>query len=168
MHICNFSHIELLCVCLFIFFLIIDANLLTTCYLLLVEADGKRAKAPASLVRPLNWFFFLPTLVALRFIRVMLSLVSICLGFDEIEASTMVTFLHESRRNIRQVLLEAKHRNKRRHSVIYDYVKQQVLSFLTSLSALISQTSDTNKVHNKTSVIVKTVHELSVQCYTHE
>ncbi|XP_055315212.1 dentin sialophosphoprotein-like isoform X2 [Sitodiplosis mosellana] len=117
------------------------------------KTDGKRAKAPASLVRPLNWFFFLPTLVALRFIRVMLSLVSICLGFDEIEASTMVTFLHESRRNIRQVLLEAK-RNKHRSSAI-DYAKQSALSFLSNLSNCISHMPPdaTDKVHsNKTSL----------------
>lgn len=131
-------------------------NILTTHYTLLLKVDGKRAKAPASLVRPLNWFLFLPTLVALRFVRVILSLVSISLGFDEIEASTMVTFLHDSRRNIRHVLVEAK-QNKPRSSSI-EYAKKFVLSILSNLINLISHTppDSTNKVHsNKTSVNVE-------------
>lgn len=154
---------------LFFFLLLIGINLLTLLVFFITWADGKRAKAPASLVRPLNWFLFLPTLVALRMVRVMLSLVSICLGFNEIEGSTMVTFLHESRRTIRQILVEGK-RNKHRSSTI-DYAKQSILSFLFNLSTFVSQTptnATTIVQNNKTSVIVNTVHELLVQCYMHE
>lgn len=102
-------------------------------------------------------------------VRVMLSLVSICLGFDEIEGSTMVTFLHESRRTIRQIMVEGK-RNKHRSSTI-DHAKQSILSFLFNLRVFVSQTptNATINVHNnKTSVIVNIVHELLVQCYMHE
>lgn len=59
---------------------------------------GRKGKATASLVRPLPWIVFLPTLIILRYTRVILSLAAICLGFEEIEASTMVTHLHNARR----------------------------------------------------------------------
>lgn len=133
------------------------------------NADGKRSKAPVGLVRPLPWVFFLPTLVALRLTRVMLSLVSICFGFDEIEASTMVGFLHESRRSVRQVLIEVKrnkasHQNHHQDSSI-DCVKQMALSFLSNLRILFSETPDKTKTHNnKTSVTINTIHKLLLQC----
>lgn len=123
--------------------------------------DGKRAKPPASLVRPLPWVFFLPTLVVLRYTRVILSLLSICFGYDEIEASTMVTFLHQSRRNIRNIAQEGQRKRskqltkkKRQHSSM-EYAKWIVLSFLSNLSNLVYPAPDTIKLHsNKTSVII--------------
>lgn len=134
--------------------------------MLVIVVDGKRARAPASLVRPLPWVFFLPTLVALRYTRVILSLISICFGYDEIEASTMVSFLHQSRRTIRHITHEAQ-RSKLNHVTqnqlhsSIEYAKRLGLSFLSNLSNLISQAPDTMKVHNnKTSVIIDNGHEL--------
>lgn len=123
--------------------------------------DGRRAKAPATLIRPLPWVFFLPTLVVLRYTRVILSLLSICFGYDEIEASTMVTFLHQSRRTIRHIAHEGKRKQskqltktQRQHSSM-EYAKRIVLSFLSNLRNLVSFAPDTIKLHsNKTSVII--------------
>lgn len=70
------------------------------CYYFLV---GRKGKAPASLVRPLPWIVFLPTLIVLRYIRIVLSLAAICLGFDEIEATTMVAYFHDGRRYIHKI-----------------------------------------------------------------
>lgn len=128
------------------------------------KTDGKRGKAPASLVRPLPWLFFLPILVFLRYTRVILSFISLCCGFDGIKASTMVSFLHQSRRNIRQITLEAKQNSKHRNSSI-ESVQMAILSLLSNLSNLVGQTSERMNVHNnKTSVIIDNGHELLVQC----
>lgn len=120
------------------------------------KIDGKRAaKAPAVLVRPLPWVFFLPALVLMRYTRVMLSLISICCGFDEIEASTMVAFLHQSRRNVHQINNQAARNriNETQQCSTIAYVNQFFLSVLSNLCKLISCTSDPAKVHsNKTSV----------------
>ncbi|XP_031618414.1 uncharacterized protein LOC116337730 [Contarinia nasturtii] len=112
--------------------------------------DGKRVKTSIGLVRPLPWVFFLPTLVALRFVRVVLSLVAICVGFEEIEASMMVSFLHKSRRNMRHISVEARRNNKSQISCA-DYVKRITLTLLTQLSNFISQNPNdtTNKTTNK-------------------
>lgn len=119
------------------------------------KQDGKRAKAPAVLVRPLPWIFFLPALIVMRYTRVILSLVSICCGFNEIESTTMVTFLHQTRRNARQISNEAK-RNQIKETQQYSWiahVKRIFLLVLSNLSKLITPASDPIKVHsNKTSV----------------
>lgn len=74
----------------------------------MIFTDGKRAKTPPILIRPLPWIFFLPALIILRYTRVIVSLISICIGFDEITATTMVSYLHQSRRNIRSIIHKAK------------------------------------------------------------
>lgn len=64
---------------------------------------GRKGKATAGLIRPLPWIVFLPTLIVLRYTRIILSLAAICLGFDDIEASTMVTYFHDVRRYIHKI-----------------------------------------------------------------
>lgn len=84
----------------------------------------------------------------------MLSLISICCGFDEIEASTMVVFLQQSRRHIRQIVNEAQRKRvKETQQCSIDYIRRVFLSVVSNLLKLISPTSDSVKVHNnKTSV----------------
>lgn len=114
-------------------------------------------KKPVNLIRPLPWIFFLPTLIALRYTRIVLSLLSICLGYNEIEVPTMVTWLHQSRRTIRHIVHEAK-QNKQLNAVQsqnipIDYFKRAILSMLSNLSSLIFSTPYIVAMHNnKTSV----------------
>lgn len=138
------------------------------------------AKKSVNLIRPLPWILFLPTLVALRYTRVILSLLSICLGYDEIEVSTMVTWLHQSRRTIRHIVLEANrneqlkaaaqsHTNNDTNNTSIDCFKRIILSLVSNLSGLIFSTPYTIAVHNnKTSVkfplLSVDVREILVQC----
>lgn len=140
-------------------------------------SDSKKSD---QLIRPLPWVLFLPTLVALRYTRVILSLLSICLGYDEIEVSTMVAWLHQSRRTIRHIVHEAK-RNEQKAAVAttqshnynntsIDCFKRIILSLVSNLSGLIFSTPYTVAVHNnKTSVKISfisvDVREILVQCW---
>lgn len=154
---CIVTHMSLNCVCL-LFIMKKKCFFYENYYKYFFKSkiDGKRAaKAPAVLVRPLPWVFFLPALVLMRYTRVMLSLISICCGFDEIEASTMVAFLHQSRRNVHQINNQAARNriNETQQCSTIAYVNQFFLSVLSNLCKLISCTSDPAKVHsNKTSV----------------
>lgn len=122
--------------------------------------EGKRSKAPPCLIRPLPWILFLPTLIVLRYTRVILSLISICFGYDEIEASTMVTFLHQSRRTIRHIADEGKRKQNQFNPIAQnsaqstmEYTKLFILSILSNLTNLLIHPADANKVYNnKTSV----------------
>lgn len=125
-------------------------------------ADGKRAKPVASLVRPLPWILFLPTLVALRYARVLFSLISICCGCDEIEPSTMVSYLHQTRRTLRHIAHDAKQQqaiDKQNQATSIDYNKRLsgIVSFLSELIGTIL--SDKVHTNNKTSVIICDYHE---------
>lgn len=125
---------------------------------------------PAVLIRPLPWVLFLPALVVIRYIRVILSLLSICCGFEEIEASTMVTFLHKSRRNVRQISTEAKRNKTVNQCSSITYIKRSILSFLSNLSKFqIPTKSNPNKIQsNKTSVIVYYAGELFILAWLNE
>lgn len=103
---------------------------------------------------------FLPTLVALRYARFILSLLSICIGYDEIEASTMVEWFHQSRQSLRHIVHEARKHEQRNaanqnqnHHTPIDYFKRIILSLLSNVSRFIFPTPFRIAVHsNKTSV----------------
>lgn len=120
---------------------------------------GRKGKAPVSLVRPLPWIVFLPTLILLRYARVVLSLAAICLGFDEIEASTMVSFLHNSRRYLRKIKQEAVSRNSspnKKQSIYPETLGNALMNKLTSVCTW-SLHSDARIPNNKSSVKMKKI-----------
>lgn len=135
-----------------------------------MKSDGKKLKASKGLVRPLPWILFLPTLVLLRYTRIALSLVSICVGFDEIEASAMTSFFHDSRQSLRIItFITAKRRtDKKTYNSSYLALARHYLSLLMfKLSSMFGKTSNAVNVdeshNNKTSVNIGNVPFLEIQ-----
>ncbi|XP_055620517.1 uncharacterized protein LOC129764908 [Toxorhynchites rutilus septentrionalis] len=65
------------------------------------DGSGKLSISAPPLVRPLPWILFLPALIALRLVRVALSLLALMVGRQPVYPSTVVTFLQTRRRKLR-------------------------------------------------------------------
>lgn len=99
---------------------------------------GRKDKTPASLVRPLPWVVFIPTLIVLKYTRIVLSLAAICLGFDEIEASTMVTYFHDVRRYIHKMRQDGQPRDspqKENRSCYPEIIGKALVNGISSVCA---------------------------------
>lgn len=68
--------------------------------------DSKTINVPP-LVRPLPWLLFIPALIALRFIRIALTFISLCLGGDPVTSKTIVYFIQTRRRKLRSIKYDA-------------------------------------------------------------
>lgn len=68
--------------------------------------DSKTINIPP-LVRPLPWLLFIPALIALRFIRIALTFISLCLGGEPVTSKSIVYFIQTRRRKLRSIKYDA-------------------------------------------------------------
>lgn len=100
--------------------------------------ESETSVPPPPLIRPLNWFLFIPALIVMRLFRAGASFVLLMFGYDALAPVTVVHILQKQRRILRAIRYQGLKAIRSRNTENQQHVKKGLLSVLLSfMSGLI-------------------------------
>lgn len=94
--------------------------------------ESESAVPPPPLIRPLNWFLFIPALIVMRLFRAGASFVLLMFGYDALAPITMVQILQKQRRVLRAIRYQGLKTIRSRNAENQKSGKNSLLSIVVS------------------------------------